>query len=113
MLEAGFDLAAEGSASPGTTAERRETKDELATALLALPPAVRSAVVLRHVDGLSVAETAEALGRPVGTIKAQVHRGLHELRAILESRAAASAGHAEIPVTTRMARPAPVLEARA
>ena len=41
-----------------------------------LPPAQRIAVVLRHVDGLSYAEMAEALGRPEGTLKAQVHRGL-------------------------------------
>jgi RNA polymerase sigma-70 factor (ECF subfamily) len=51
--------------------------------LLHLPPAVRVAIVLRHVDGLSVAETAEALGRPEGTVKAQVSRGLERLRALL------------------------------
>jgi RNA polymerase sigma-70 factor (ECF subfamily) len=37
-------------------------------------------VVLRHVDGLSFAEMAAALGRPEGTLKAQVHRGLGLLR---------------------------------
>jgi len=37
-------------------------------------------VVLRHVDGLSVAETAAALDRPEGTVKAQVSRGLAALR---------------------------------
>ena len=41
--------------------------------------------MLRHVDGLSVAEAAEALGKPEGTVKAQVHRGLRELRAVLET----------------------------
>ena len=44
---------------------------------------MRAAVVLRHVDGLSVAETAEALGRPEGTVKAQVARGLERLRRLL------------------------------
>jgi RNA polymerase sigma factor (sigma-70 family) len=85
MLDAGFDIPADGRSSPATTADRRETKRELAEALLALTPAVRAAVVLRHVDGLSVTETAEALGRPEGTIKAQVFRGLRELRAALET----------------------------
>jgi RNA polymerase sigma factor (sigma-70 family) len=84
MLDAGFDLPADGRVAPAATADRRETKRELAEALLSLTPAVRAAVVLRHVDGLSVAETAEALGRPDGTIKAQVFRGLRELRARLE-----------------------------
>jgi RNA polymerase sigma factor (sigma-70 family) len=84
MVEAGFDLAADGRSAPDSTADRRETKRELADALLRLSPSVRAAVVLRHVDGLSVAETAEALGRPEGTIKAQVHRGLRELRTIVD-----------------------------
>jgi RNA polymerase sigma-70 factor (ECF subfamily) len=84
MVAGGFDLPADGQGSPQTTADRRETKRELAAALLVLTPAVRAAIVLRHVDGLSVAEAAEALGKPEGTIKAQVHRGLRELRAALE-----------------------------
>jgi RNA polymerase sigma-70 factor (ECF subfamily) len=87
LLEAGFDPPADGRAAPGTTADRRETARELAHALLQLTPAVRAAIVLRHVDGLSVAEVAEALGRPEGTVKAQVHRGLRELRAVLEASA--------------------------
>jgi RNA polymerase sigma-70 factor (ECF subfamily) len=85
MLDAGFDPPADGRAAPAIAAARRETQQELAEALLRLTPAVRSAIVLRHVDGLSLAETAEALGRPEGTIKAQVHRGLRELRALLEA----------------------------
>ena len=89
MLDAGFDPPTDARSSPTTTADRRETQRELAEALLLLAPDVRAAIVLRHVDGLSVAEVAEALGRPEGTIKAQVHRGLRELRALLESSAKA------------------------
>ena len=86
MLDAGFDPAADDRrAAPAAAAARRETQRELAVALLELTPAVRSAIVLRHIDGLSVAEVAEALGRPEGTVKAQVHRGLRELRALLEA----------------------------
>ena len=86
MLDAGFDPPAEGRGAPAAAVDRRETQRELAAALLRLTPAVRSAIVLRHVDGLSVAEAAEALGRPEGTVKAQVHRGLRELRALLEAQ---------------------------
>jgi RNA polymerase sigma-70 factor (ECF subfamily) len=86
MLDAGFDPPTPGHDTPATSADRRETKRELATALLDLTPAVRSAIVLRHVDGLSVAEVAEALGRPEGTVKSQIHRGLRELRVILEAQ---------------------------
>jgi RNA polymerase sigma-70 factor (ECF subfamily) len=85
MLDAGYDPAGDGRATPAMTADRRETQRELAVALLRLTPAVRAAIVLRHVDGLSVAEVATALDRPEGTVKAQVHRGLRELRALLEA----------------------------
>jgi RNA polymerase sigma-70 factor, ECF subfamily len=80
LVEAGIEPPAPDIASPAAVAERRELRRGLAAALLALSPAVRDAIVLRHVDGLSVAETAAALGRPEGTIKAQVHRGLAQLR---------------------------------
>lgn len=49
-----------------------------------LPLAQRRAVVLRHVVGLDYEELAAATGRPVGTVKADVHRGLRRLRTIIE-----------------------------
>jgi RNA polymerase sigma-70 factor (ECF subfamily) len=93
MLDAGYDQPADGGDAPATTVDRRETQLELASLLLRLAPAVRAAIVLRHVDGLSVAEVAEALGRPEGTIKAQVHRGLRELRVLIASQEATHASH--------------------
>jgi RNA polymerase sigma-70 factor (ECF subfamily) len=108
MVEAGFDVRADGRTTPEATMARRETQRELAAALLRLTPAVRAAVVLRHVDGLSVAETAEALGRPEGTIKAQVHRGLRELRVVLEAPPESAAPP---PTPIRAARMLPALEA--
>jgi RNA polymerase sigma-70 factor (ECF subfamily) len=45
---------------------------------------MRAAVVLRHVAGLSYREIAAALDRPVGTVKADVSRGLDRLRRQLE-----------------------------
>lgn len=108
MLEAGFDVPLDGRTGPEDRADRHETQRELAVALLRLTPAVRAAVILRHVDGLSVAETAQALGRPEGTIKAQVHRGLRELRGVLEAEAAPRQAK---PTPTRAARMLPALEA--
>jgi RNA polymerase sigma-70 factor, ECF subfamily len=86
LLEAGFDPADDAAPSGPATAARRESIEELAELLLELPAPMREAVILRHVDGLSVAETADALGRPEGTVKAQVARGLERLRGRLESR---------------------------
>ena len=101
MLDAGFDVPTDGRIGPEGRTARRETQRELAEALLGLTPAVRAAIVLRHVDGLSLAETSEALGRPEGTIKAQVHRGLRDLRSLLGE-----------PTTPTITSPAPARAAR-
>ena len=76
---------ADEAAEPAQTVVRRDARDTWAALLLALPPAYRSAVVLRHVDGLTYPEVAIALDRPEGTVKAQVHRGLGLLRAAFEA----------------------------
>ena len=77
--------APDTSGSPHAAALRRESAHDWAALLATLPPRLRVPVVLRHVDGLSYAEMATALGRPEGTLKAQVHRGLARLRAAAES----------------------------
>lgn len=74
---------------PESASLRRDARERWAERLLRLPAAYRTAVVLRHVDGLSVREMSIALGRPEGTIKAQVHRGLRLLRAAYEADLAA------------------------
>jgi RNA polymerase sigma-70 factor (ECF subfamily) len=48
--------------------------------LAALPDRYRVPIVLHCIEDLSYEETAEALDRPVGTVKAQIHRGLTGLR---------------------------------
>ena len=114
MLDGGFDLPTDARSwgAPGSTADRHETQRELAAALLRLNATVRAAVVLRHVDGLSLAETAEALGRPEGTIKAQVHRGLRELRIILGDGAELEGGADPRSATTTVSmRAAPYVAA--
>ena len=68
------------SSGPEEDALRRMEMDELACRVAALPPRYREALVLRHVQELSYAEAADALGQPVGTVKANVHRGLKLLR---------------------------------
>lgn len=44
----------------------------------------RTAVVLRHVVGMGIGEIADATGRPEGTVKADIHRGLGRLRRAIE-----------------------------
>jgi RNA polymerase sigma-70 factor (ECF subfamily) len=79
-LERALEVA-EGAAGPEQLAERRETAAELAAAVACMPPRYRESVVLRHVQGMSYDQAAEVLGRPAGTVKSEVHRGLALLRA--------------------------------
>jgi RNA polymerase sigma-70 factor (ECF subfamily) len=88
-LDAPLPLAKEPRAgvatSPAAVADRRAERAIWADLLLRLSPSHREAVVLRHVDGLTYPEVAMALGKPEGTVKAQVHRGLAQLRAAYEA----------------------------
>ena len=45
-----------------------------------LPPRQRAAIVLRYYEDLTEAQTAEAMGCAVGTVKSQVSAGLTKLR---------------------------------
>lgn len=77
--------AASPAGAPSEVAERHAERERWASRLQALPPAYRAAVIVRHIDGLSYPEAAAALGRPEGTVKAQVHRGVALLRTMLEA----------------------------
>ena len=74
-----FDPAS-GAAGPEDLAIEGAGAERLAARLAGLPWPQRHAVVLRHVVGLPYAEISAATGRPVGTVKADVHRGLARLR---------------------------------
>ncbi len=74
-------LTASPDGSPEARAAATAERDRWATLLADLPDRYRVPLVLRHVDDLTYAEMAEALGKPEGTLKAQVHRGLVLLRA--------------------------------
>lgn len=54
-------------------------RDLLLTALLALPERQRATVVLRYLEGMTEAETADILGCSEGTVKSQTSRALHTL----------------------------------
>jgi RNA polymerase sigma-70 factor (sigma-E family) len=64
-------------------ADAAVVRDELTSALAALPARQRVSVVLRHVEGLSEAETARLMQCSVGTVKSQASRGLARLRAAM------------------------------
>ncbi len=55
-------------------------RGRVASAVEALPRGQREAFVLVHLEGLTVAEAAQATGRAPGTIKSHLHRALRALR---------------------------------
>lgn len=55
------------------------------SALSQLPDAQRRALVLHHIADLPVAQIADELGLPVGTVKARLSRGRAALAAVLEA----------------------------
>ncbi|MGY1814991.1 SigE family RNA polymerase sigma factor [Blastococcus sp. SYSU D00820] len=65
-----------------------EVDEELRTALRALPPRMRAAVVLRYFADLSEAQTAEAMGCSASAVSTQTTRGLARLRVLLAGREA-------------------------
>jgi RNA polymerase sigma-70 factor (ECF subfamily) len=78
--EAVAESLVEPRAGPEALTERREAARAWRMRLDALPRRYRDAVALRHVEGLSYPEVAAALGRPIGTVKSDVHRGVRLLR---------------------------------
>lgn len=68
------------AADPFTSVELRPAVTD---ALQRIPDEFRTAVVLSDVEGLGIAEIAEALGVPPGTVKSRVFRGRRLLADLL------------------------------
>lgn len=69
--------------SSGDEAEATARRRDLLDALARLPRGQRAVVVLRWLEDLSEAQTAELLGCSVGTVKSQASRAMATLRAAL------------------------------
>lgn len=73
----------EGFDHPAAPSPDIHDRDELIQALAQIPKRQREVVVLRHLMGLSVEQTADELGLAPGTVKAHTHRALPRLRELL------------------------------
>jgi RNA polymerase sigma-70 factor, ECF subfamily len=71
--------------SPSQQAVRNEDLLRLADALLALPDLQREAIVLHHLQGRSLTDTAHGLGRSDTATAGLLHRGLKKLRELLQN----------------------------
>jgi RNA polymerase sigma-70 factor (ECF subfamily) len=78
------DMLAAAHSSPSQRAVRNEELLRLADALTQLPEAQRDAIVLHHLQGCSLAETARRLDKTDAAVAGLLHRGLKKLREIMK-----------------------------
>ena len=68
---------------PATAVEERLAMEEVRRATDTLPEAQRDVIVLRFAVGLTITETAKALGKREGNVKALQHKAVAKLQRIL------------------------------
>src|SRR3982074_193504 len=66
--------------SPSSLAELKELRDIVLAAVDTLGPKHKVVVVLHYLNGLNLAEIAQVVDCPVGTVKSRLHYALRRLR---------------------------------
>lgn len=69
--------------NPGQNAERQELRQSIRKAVEALPPDLKTVILLREFEGLSYAEIARVIRRPVGTVMSRLFHARRRLQASL------------------------------
>jgi RNA polymerase sigma-70 factor, ECF subfamily len=77
---------------PSRQAENSELRRALNQALAGLPPPLRTAIVLRDVEGLSTQEAAEIAGVSQAAFKSRLHQARLRVRTAVGDRALVSSG---------------------
>lgn len=86
LLDSGWSPS-DGENMPEKHAVVSEQRRVIDRAIAELPEDMRSAVVMRDVQGFSYDEIAEVLDTNIGTIKSRISRGREKLRQILRENA--------------------------
>ena len=87
--ESGEPLVVAGGPEPLSDVVTAERDRLVRLAVASLPEPYRETIVLRYFGELSIAEIASQTGRPIGTVKTHLGRGLLRLRpALAETRPA-------------------------
>jgi RNA polymerase sigma-70 factor (ECF subfamily) len=68
---------------PAESAERQLALEDLRKAVELLPEAQREVIILRFASGLSVADTAKALGKQENNVKVLQHKGMQRLQVLM------------------------------
>ena len=72
--------------------EQTQLRQALSKALAELPPDYRTAIVLRHVEGLSTQQAAEIVGVGEAAFKSRLHQARLRVRAAIGDEALIDAG---------------------
>jgi len=78
--DAAEEVVAGDDASPAIAAERSELRRVVLAAVDALDEKHRTVVVLHYLEQLALAEIAQVVGRPIGTVKSRLFYALRRLR---------------------------------
>lgn len=75
--------------TPESEMVSRQVVEAVNTAISALPEELRTAIVLREIEGMSYEDIAETMGCPIGTVRSRIFRAreaiAEELRPVRES----------------------------
>jgi len=86
-LPEGFDAQSSNGATAEDAVWLRLEREVVQDALRQLPDQQRETLELAYYAGFTQTELAERLGRPLGTIKSQMHAALRRLNELVEARA--------------------------
>ena len=69
----------EDTATPEHLALAEEIRETVEQAIRDLPDYLRTAILLREIDGMSYGEIARAMGCPIGTVRSRIFRARQEI----------------------------------
>ena len=81
-----MNLEDKNTPDPLRAAEQEEASAFLMSGLVALPPELKEAIILRDLEKLSYQEITDLLSIPEGTVKSRINRGRLELAKLLIKR---------------------------
>jgi RNA polymerase sigma-70 factor (ECF subfamily) len=87
-----LQLPASPAQDPSRQAENSELRRALGRALAELPPPLRTAIVLRDVEGLSTQQAADIAGVGQAAFKSRLHQARQRVRAAIGDQALVTAG---------------------
>lgn len=84
VLDPALMASLAGGSDPARMALDAERRERLRSAVADLPDPYREVLVMRFFGELSLGDICRVTGRPMGTVKAQLHRGVERLRRTID-----------------------------